>query len=116
MGEYSTMGCMQRAMQLLKNHRALLIVVVVHLIGGLLLLKLYRHQINPDGIAYVSLAADYAKGHFTEAINAYWRSYRNRPITDIVPTSVNSEGKVLAKCFIAQIKRKPEVNLIYRSN
>lgn len=42
------------------------------LIVGMLLLPIYRFQINPDGIAYLSIARHYGEGRWAEAINNCW--------------------------------------------
>ncbi|HSE61058.1 MAG TPA: hypothetical protein VLA88_02045 [Candidatus Saccharimonadales bacterium] len=46
--------------------------LLAYLLGGLLLIWLYRHQINPDGVAYISIAQKYAHGQFGDALNGYW--------------------------------------------
>jgi hypothetical protein len=33
---------------------------------------LYRYALNPDGVSYISLAYQYAQGHWSDAVNAYW--------------------------------------------
>ncbi|MBV9156333.1 MAG: glycosyltransferase family 39 protein [Acidobacteriaceae bacterium] len=39
---------------------------------GILLLPLYSYELSPDAISYLSISAEYAKGYWHEAINAYW--------------------------------------------
>lgn len=46
--------------------------LATYCIAGLFLLPLYRYQINPDGISYISIAQKYAGGEFYDAINGYW--------------------------------------------
>jgi len=50
----------------------LLLVILTYLFLGLILLKYYRYQINPDGISYISIAKKYLAGNFCDAINGYW--------------------------------------------
>jgi len=47
-------------------------VLIIYSILGLLLLKYYQYQINPDGICYLSIAQKYLNGDFRNAINGYW--------------------------------------------
>jgi hypothetical protein len=42
-------------------------VIGVYLLIGLLLFPLYRYQINPDGISYISIAQKYLSGVFMAA-------------------------------------------------
>ncbi len=39
---------------------------------ALLLLPFYRYELGPDGISYLSIANQYARGYWQEAVNAYW--------------------------------------------
>ncbi len=43
-----------------------------YLILGIFLLPIYRYQINPDAISYISIAQKYLNGDFKNAINGYW--------------------------------------------
>ncbi|MBX7218672.1 MAG: hypothetical protein K1Y36_01885 [Blastocatellia bacterium] len=36
------------------------------------LLPFYSHQINPDGVSYISIAREYASGQYSQAVNGYW--------------------------------------------
>jgi len=54
----------------LKNY--LVLALLVYLVAGLLLIKYYRYQINPDGISYISIAQKYLNGDFSNALNGYW--------------------------------------------
>ncbi len=47
-------------------------ILVIYLGIGLLLLPVYQFQINPDGISYLNIAENYARGNVREAVNAYW--------------------------------------------
>jgi hypothetical protein len=49
-----------------------LVVCAVMLVPALWIAWCYRHQINPDGIAYLSIARKYAALEWHDAINAYW--------------------------------------------
>jgi hypothetical protein len=49
-----------------------ILVLLIYLVAGLLLLKYYRYQINPDGISYISIAQKYLAGDFHDAINGFW--------------------------------------------
>lgn|GEM_PF-1237875 len=69
---YSTIRHMSGVKNLWVAHKLLLLVLAVYAVGGLLLLLGYRRQINPDGVAYLSIAHDYARGYFHAALNAYW--------------------------------------------
>lgn len=42
------------------------------LVTGIILLSHYHHQINPDGISYITIAKKYLRGDFSNAINGYW--------------------------------------------
>ena len=53
-----------------KNYLAL--VLLIYLVAGILLLKYYRYQINPDGISYISIAQKYLNGDFSNAVNGWW--------------------------------------------
>ncbi len=47
------------------------LAVLVYLAAGMLLLPMYRYQINPDAITYISIAQKYARGDFYNAINGH---------------------------------------------
>jgi hypothetical protein len=50
----------------------LALILAIYLILGLLLIKYYRYQINPDGISYISIAQKYLNGDFHNAVTAHW--------------------------------------------
>ena len=50
----------------------LILAMLIYLAVGILLLKYYRYQINPDGISYISIAQKYLAGNFHDAVNGYW--------------------------------------------
>lgn len=45
---------------------------LLFLLFGFILLPIYKYQINPDAIAYVSIAKHYANGNWMEALNSCW--------------------------------------------
>lgn len=47
-------------------------ILVLYFITGAVLYFPLRYQLNPDGIAYLTIAKDYYHGHWGDAINAYW--------------------------------------------
>ncbi len=47
-------------------------ILFAYLILGIFLLPIYRYQINPDAISYISIAQKYLNGDFKDAINGYW--------------------------------------------
>jgi hypothetical protein len=57
--------------RLLRNRLIVLITLSI-VITGFLILPLYKYQINPDGISYISIAEKYSHGDFRDAINGYW--------------------------------------------
>ena len=46
--------------------------VLLYLILGAVLLPFFRHQINSDGLSYLSIAMRYAAGDLAGAVNGYW--------------------------------------------
>lgn len=53
-----------------KNLRSLFSLLFV--LVGLILFPFYKYQINPDGIAYLSIANHYGTGRWSEALNSCW--------------------------------------------
>lgn len=49
-----------------------LIVLFVYFLAGIILFSFYRYNIQVDTIQYLSIAEQYASGHYSEAINSYW--------------------------------------------
>ncbi len=47
-------------------------IIIVYLLVGIILYFPLRYQINPDAICYLTIAKDYAHGHWSDAVNAYW--------------------------------------------
>lgn len=57
----------------MKKYKLLFVfALITYLSIGILLLKYYQYQINPDAIAYISIARKYLTGDFNHAINGYW--------------------------------------------
>ena len=48
------------------------ILLIYYLLTSLLFINVYQHQIDNDGISYISLAQKYMTGDFHNAINGYW--------------------------------------------
>ena len=46
--------------------------MLLYFCGGALLLPLFWHQIDADGISYISIALRYIQGDFYGALNGYW--------------------------------------------
>ena len=56
----------------LKAYKEQLLILFAILILAIFSFNNYQHQINPDGIAYISIAKFYLNGNFDIAINGYW--------------------------------------------
>jgi hypothetical protein len=56
----------------LKLNDFLYTAICSYFVFGLLLLPLYRYQINPDGISYISIAQKYLSGDFRNVVNGHW--------------------------------------------
>ncbi len=54
------------------RRRAILGVVLAYLVIGVVLLPLYRYQLNPDGVSYLSIAGHYLQGDWSETVNGLW--------------------------------------------
>lgn len=48
------------------------LVLISYSIIGIFLLSVFKYQMNPDGISYLSIAQKYLNGDFLDAINGYW--------------------------------------------
>lgn len=60
---------------------------VLGLISVILLILVaynYRQLMNPDGVAYMSIAEQYASGYFRDAVNAYWSPLLSWLMTPLV--------------------------------
>lgn len=54
------------------NKLFLLTTLSLYILASIPLLIFFRHQLNPDGLSYISIAHKYACGDFTNAINGLW--------------------------------------------
>ena len=66
------MARLLRYLRFLSKHLPIISLVVIYLTIAILILPGYCHQINPDGVGYLSVAHKYLAGHFREAVNGYW--------------------------------------------
>jgi len=57
---------------LLKNIPNLGLALLIYVVFGLVLLKYYQYQINPDGVSYIGIAQKYLRGDFFNAIKGHW--------------------------------------------
>ena len=56
----------------MKRKIRIVLVLGIYLILGVFFLKYYQHQINADGISYISISQKYLTGDFSNAVNGYW--------------------------------------------
>ncbi len=56
----------------IKANSILIVALILYSILGLMALKFYRYQLNPDGISYISIGQEYMKADFENAVNGYW--------------------------------------------
>jgi hypothetical protein len=63
---------MDRNVQENRPKNYLVLVLFIYLAAGVLIIKNYRYEINPDGISYISIAQKYVSGDFSNAINGFW--------------------------------------------
>ncbi|MGH7215287.1 MAG: hypothetical protein ACREIT_11040 [Tepidisphaeraceae bacterium] len=61
-----------RAARSILRHIGLPLVLIFHIWLATQVVPLWRYQMNPDGVGYLSVARKYLDGHFFDAINAYW--------------------------------------------
>lgn len=54
------------------NKILFILALIIYSLAGVFLLKYYQYQINPDAIAYISIAKKYLAGDFNNAVNGYW--------------------------------------------
>lgn len=93
------MPVMTQAIRGCDERQLFAITSIAYSIAGVLLLPLYRYQINPDGISYISVARHYLAGDFAHAINGYWSpllSWLLIPIVPFIPPLVASKLITLA--------------------
>ena len=56
----------------LKSNISLVMVLMTFLILGVILIRYYQYQINPDGMVYIKIAKLYLVGDYSAAISTYW--------------------------------------------
>jgi|GEM_PF-585026 len=56
----------------IRGCRFSLILTAVYLFAAVILFDQYRFEIDPDGIAYISIAFKYSVGNIADAVNACW--------------------------------------------
>ena len=54
------------------KYALLILILVFYLISGAILLNYYKYQLNSDGVAYLSIAKNYAALNLDDAINGFW--------------------------------------------
>jgi hypothetical protein len=59
-------------MKFIASKAFILISCALFMLVGSLLIPVYKYQINPDGIAYLSIARHYADGRWMNALNSCW--------------------------------------------
>lgn len=59
-------------MKYITENRLRIVSCILFLFIGLLLIPIYRYQINPDGIAYLGIAKHYGNGRWMDALNSCW--------------------------------------------
>jgi hypothetical protein len=47
----------------------MMLLILHYFVISLVLIKLYQHDIDADGISYISLAQKYLSGNYSEAMN-----------------------------------------------
>ncbi len=63
----------KRTSDLVDSPRARVVgLSLIYLVAALALLPGFRHEINPDGISYISIARRYLAGDLRGAVNGYW--------------------------------------------
>src|SRR5438045_7475715 len=67
------------------------LILVVPLCG------IYLYEIEPDSIAYISIAREYAAGDFTDAVNAYWSPLYSWLMVPFIKTGI--DPLIAAKIF-----------------
>lgn len=55
-----------------RNNISLILALITFLIIGIILIRYYQYQINPDGLVYMKIAKLYLSGDYNAAISAYW--------------------------------------------
>jgi len=65
------------------------------LAAGVLLFPLYRYELTPDSISYLSIAGEYLGGYWREAVNAYWGPLYSWCVA--VPLALHMSGMLAAR-------------------
>ncbi|MGB9979503.1 hypothetical protein [Methanobacterium sp.] len=56
----------------LRSNIGLIMALMTFLILGIILIRYYQYQINPDGLVYIKIAKTYLMGNYSDAISTYW--------------------------------------------
>jgi len=64
-------------------------ILLLYLAGAIWAVPAYRYQINPDGVAYTTIAQKYLVGNFHDAVNAYWSPMFSWLLAPILSTGVS---------------------------
>jgi len=101
-----------------------LILPFVYFVCGLLLLPFYRHQLNPDGIGYISVAERYLARDFNSAVNGYWSPLLSWLLVPLLAFKIDSilAAKILNLVFgffvmliACRLSQKLKVQLLFRT-
>ena len=55
-----------------RKKSSLIFLLAIYILAGLLLIPVYKNQINPDGISYINISYYLLEGRYIDAINAFW--------------------------------------------
>lgn len=56
----------------MRHNLDLISIIIIYFIIGIFLIQYYQYGLNSDSISYITIAQEYLKGHFTDAVNGYW--------------------------------------------
>ncbi len=56
----------------LRSNISLILALMTFLILGVISIRYYQYQINPDGLVYIKIAKTYLMGNYSNAISTYW--------------------------------------------
>ncbi|MCZ3367195.1 MULTISPECIES: hypothetical protein [Methanobacterium] len=56
----------------LRSNKSLITALMTFLLLGIILIRYYQYQLNPDGLVYIKIAKIYLMGDYGNAISAYW--------------------------------------------
>ncbi len=62
----------------------------IYLLVGSFLLPLYSHQINPDGISYITIARQYLQGNYADAVSGHWGPLFSWLLIPFIGCGINS--------------------------